>query len=872
MNARTNRARRFFQKPRVRFEPLRAVVVIPAAALIFMLASALTGYAGTSDVVKLAGGPEIIFDQRPASGVVCIMVAVQGGSICEGPETRGASHLIEHMVFDGSERYTREEISGWVDDAGGFLNAFTRKETTVYFLLVPSVHLEKGIEILSQMLLHSIFLPQELEKERKVILEEIRRETDDPASVRERIVDGVIYRGSRLTEPVIGFPATVETMKEPALRAFYEKYYTSSNMRIVITGGFDRARSERSIGEYFPPAPGGPRIETDAVPEWSGEPAVEVDAALESGIDILVPFPSVSERSFPAALLVASMLESDGSPLSAKLEALSLSAPEVSLEVHRGFSALRIHVGSAEGASGAYAKIPAALESLAGWRPAKEDLDKARVSFLSREMFDREMYHFYVMSRGEAIALHGERYLAHCDAAARVTEKDCARVVKQAFRPLRFNACVIQKDPVSGAPPREIETPAVEALANGCTVGAVSRPLSPVAALHILIKGRACCEGAAPLGLPEMVVTLLESSAAGRALSQRLEALGARVQFGDNPYVPQDDYLLNPAFAFIRLEAPAQSMGEAASLLAGHLVSSAVTTQDLDEVRQSLAREVGMRSASPYYALRNTMMGALLGSHPYAAPLFPAPGVMMRVSIEELQALRMRLFAGGNIIATLVSPEAPARGCELLKGVLGGIPGGAAAVCPPLPDSVSSGSIDKGIRKEGAYIAAGWLARSPKASVTASLIVAGEVLSRRMQLELREKRGLSYSIECSVTPLPGGAVVIAYLGTGAPRLEEARTALEQEVRGLRERYPGAEEVEIAKSRLLGKRSRSELSSINAAYALGFDLLLNGREEFRSMNGRIAEVGPEDVRRAVEGTLAWNSAAVVRLVPETPAGR
>jgi predicted Zn-dependent peptidase len=864
MNGRINRARVLRQKPRIRWDPRRLTVLIPAAALVFMLLSAGTGFAGSPDVVKLAGGPEIIFDQRSGSDVVCITAAVNVGSVCEGPETRGASHLIEHMVFDGSELYSREEISGWVDDAGGFLNAFTRKEITVYFLLVPSVHFEKGIEILSQMLLHSVFLPQELEKERKVILEEIRRESDDPASVRERIVDGVIYRGSRLAEPVIGFSATVETMNETALRAFYTKYYVSSNMRIMITGDFDRARSERLVDEYFPGGPDGSRIETSAAPQWSGETALRCDAALESGIDVLVPFPCVSERSFPAALLVAGILDGDGSPLAAKLKALSLPAPDVGIEIYRGFSALRIRVGAAESGTDAYRKIPAVLESLADWKPAKEELEKARMSFLSTEMFDREMYHFYVMSRGEAIALHGERYLAQCDAAARVTERDCARLVKQAFRPLRFNACLIQKESAPGVPPRQSGTPAIEVLGNGCTVGAISRPLSPVAALHILIKGRACSEGAAPLGLPEMAFALLESSAAGRALSQRLEVLGARVQFGDNPYVPQDDYLLSPAFAFIRLEAPARSIGEAAILLMSHLLSSVVTTEDLDEVKQSLAREVGMRSASPYYALRSTMMGALLGSHPYAAPLFPAPGSMMRVSIEELQALRTRLFGGGNIIATLVSPEAPERGCELLRNVLGGVPAGAAVECPSLPDSVKAASIEKRIRKEGAYIAAGWLARNPKASVTASLIVAGEVLSRRMQLELRERRGLSYSIECSVTPLPGGAVAVAYL--------EARAALEQEVRLMRERFPGAEEVEIAKSRLLGKRSRSELSSINAAYVLGFDLLLSGFDDFQSMKGLIAAVGPEDVRRAVEGTLVWDAAAVVQLVPEASPGR
>jgi zinc protease len=841
-------------------------------ALLVVILSAKAGSAGPPEVVKRARGPEIVFDQRPASGVVCITIAVQGGSISEDRDTRGVSHLIEHLVFDGSERYTREEISGWVDDAGGFMNAFTRKETTVYFLLVPSARIEKGIEILSQMLLHSVFLPREIEKERKVILEEIRRETDDPASVRERIVDRSLYRGSALAEPVIGFPATVETMSEAAMRAFYRKYYTTSNMRVVVTGGFDRERCERLIDDYFPVDSGDPEAAAAQVPEWNGETAVRSDPALEGGIDILIPFPSVPERLFPASLLVARMLESDGSPLAAKLETLSLPAPETDIEIYRGFSALRIRAGASEAAGGAYAQIPSILESLAGWKPSNEDLDRARVSFLSQEMFDREMYHFYVMSKGEAIALHGERYLSQCDAVADVTVKECVDVIKRAFQRGRFNACVIQKDPAPGARPRETEAPAIETLPNGCTVGAVSRPLSPVAALHILIKGRSCGEGASPRGVSEIVLSLLESSAAGRALSLRLETLGARLQFGDNPYVPQDDYLLNPAFAFVRLEAPARSMGEAAALLADHLLSSAITAEDLDGVRSSLSREVGMRSASPYFTLRNTVMGALFGDHPYAAPLFPAPGVTARVSIEELQALRTRLLAGGNMIATLVSPETSVRSCETLRNIFGRLPAGMAVECPGLPDSVRAAAIEKGIRKEGAYIAAGWFARCAKTSETASLIVAGEVLSRRMQLELREKRGLSYSIDCSVTSFPGGAAAVASLGTGAPRLEEARAALEQEVRLMRERLPGAEEVEIAKNRLLGKRSRSELSSINTAYALGFDLLLSGRAEFHSMNDRIAAVSPEDVLRAVEGTLSWDSAVVVRLVPETSAGR
>ncbi len=934
---------------------VRCALALAAAALLFDPARPLADAALT--VVKRANGPEIVLDRRSGSGVVCVMAAVNAGSSCESSETRGATHFIEHMAFDGSQRYTREEISGWVDDVGGFLNAFTRKETTVFFLLVPSAHFEKGIEILSQMLLHSSFLPEEIGKERKVILEEIRRERDDPRSALEGIVDRSLYRGSLLTEPVIGYPATIEAMSESALKTFYREHYMPANMRIVVTGSFDPKTAERLVDRYFPGGSLAAGCAASRAPAWSGEISVDSSAAGEAGFDILVPFPAVGESGFPAALLVARMLEGESSPLAESLEALSLSAPETSLEIHRGFAALRIHVGAVEGSGAAGGgdaaeaadsaasfgaacrKIPPALESLAGWTPSAEELEKARVSYLSGEMFDREMYHFYIMSRGDAIALHGTSYLSQIDAAAGVTLEECARVIRKAFRPLRFNACLIEKKagpgesgpkpgrpgmpgampqapgmpsgmssrmpPPSGmpamkapqmppspamppdaasrmtpppaTPPAAISwTPpppvAVETLPNGCTVAALERPGSPVAALHILLKGRACGEGAAPSGLSEILMTLLESSEAGRALAARLEELGARVQFGDNPYVPQDDYLLNPSFAFVRLEAPAGSLEEAASLVVSHCLSSPVTEGDLDEAKKSLAREVGMRSASASYAMRITMWASLLEGHPFAAPLFPSPPVIMQAGLDEFRSLRGRLFAGGNIIATLVSPEAPSEGRGTLRKLFGGAPPGPAAECPLFPDSARAASIEKGTRKETAYIAAGWLARSAKPAGIASFLVAGEVLSRRMQLELREKRGLAYSIECGVAPLPGGAVVIAYLGTGAARLEEARAALEQEVRGLGERPSDEAEIETAKNRLLGKRSRSELSSINAAYALGFDLLLCGRSPYQPMNGLISAAAAAEVQGAAEAVLSWDQAVVLRLVPEAPQGK
>ena len=216
-------------------------------------------------------------------------------------------------------------------------------------------------------------------------------------------------------------------------------------------------------------------------------------------------------------------------------------------------------------------------------------------------------------------------------------------------------------------------------------------------------------------------MTLLESSAAGKTLAERLDALGARIQFGDNPYVPQDDYLLSPAFAFVRLEAPAGSIEEAASLVVSHCLSSPVTEADLDEAKKSLAREVGMRSASAPYTMRSTMWGSLLGGHPFAAPLFPAPPVIMQAGLDDLQSLRGRLFAGGNVVATLVSPEAPSEGCETLRKIFGGVPAGPGIECPSrFP--IRRSRLDREGNAQGDRLRRGRLARAEREARPARVV------------------------------------------------------------------------------------------------------------------------------------------------------
>ncbi|HER44016.1 MAG TPA: insulinase family protein, partial [Candidatus Eisenbacteria bacterium] len=704
-----------------------------AGVLFVALACSLAAPAAGTELRAFAieGGPRVVLEPHPESDIVCVAVSVPTGSAFETPETRGMSHFLEHMVFDGAERWSRIEMSGWVDERGAFLNAFTRKETAVYFLVVSRGDLERGMEILSQMLLHSIFPPDEFEKERKIILEELREGMDDPASKRERLVDRYLYRGSALAEPVAGYAATIETMRREEMMRFYRERYRTNLMRIHLSGGFDPVQAERWIEDYFPPeapraADGCPTdAEPDLIPRWSGEVTALSAGGLDPGFDIIIPLPVPGDEDFPAALLAADILAGGGSPLPALFDSLSLPEPEIGFEVHARFSALRIHSPWSDDGGDSYAVVTDALSTLQRWEPSDEAIESARTARLSSELFDRERYHFYIMLHGEKTALFGDTYLSDALEGVRKVEKsDCRRFIRSLFGRLRFNACLLR--PGAAVPAPSIRKGGETAvLPNGCTVAARTRSNSDVAALHLLVKGRNCLDAEAGFaGMSALLHALFESSGAGRELSGALEAIGCRIQWQDNPYIPMDDYYLNPSYSFVRLEAPADRIEQAGRLLVEFLAGARFTDDDLSAAAGSFGAELRVRGGSAAAALRGAVYRELLRGHPYAAPIFPEAGTLRAVEIDRISSFRDGCLRGGNLIASLVSPMPEKDALALLERLLAGLPAGGRAVCPPLPDGTARRAVTDTIQKEGAYLAAGWFVREEDPDRLAALLVA----------------------------------------------------------------------------------------------------------------------------------------------------
>src|SRR6185437_10083389 len=187
----------------------------------------------------LANGVRVVTESMPAFRSASLGIWADVGSAAEEAERRGISHLVEHMLFKGTDRRSAREIAEQMDGVGGNLNAFTDKETTCYYAKVMDQHVPLAVDVLSDMFLNSKFDPQELSKEQKVVLEEIKMYEDSPDELIHDLFIQTMWHGSDLGAPTIGFADTVSRLSPDDLRAHMRKHYAPNSVVIAAAGNVD---------------------------------------------------------------------------------------------------------------------------------------------------------------------------------------------------------------------------------------------------------------------------------------------------------------------------------------------------------------------------------------------------------------------------------------------------------------------------------------------------------------------------------------------------------------------------------------------------------------------------------------------------------
>jgi predicted Zn-dependent peptidase len=204
----------------------------------------------------LPNGIRVITEYMPHVRSVSVGLWIGTGSREEAESETGISHFIEHMVFKGTKNRSAEQIARSVDSIGGGLDAFTSKELVSYNVKVLDEHVPAAFDVAADLVRNPLFLEEDIEKEKGVILEELKMEVDNPEYLIHEIFSSNFWKDHPLGRPILGTKQTIRSFDRSQVERYYRQYYTPSNILVTAAGNLDHRRlmriSEEQLGDLKP--------------------------------------------------------------------------------------------------------------------------------------------------------------------------------------------------------------------------------------------------------------------------------------------------------------------------------------------------------------------------------------------------------------------------------------------------------------------------------------------------------------------------------------------------------------------------------------------------------------------------------------------
>lgn len=258
-------------------------------------------------VTTLPNGLTVVTERMERVETVSFGAYVATGTRNESAEENGVSHFLEHMAFKGTARRNAARIAEEIENVGGHINAYTAREQTAYYVKLLKEDLPLGIDIIGDILTHSTFLDQEVERERGVILQEIGQANDTPDDIIFDHFQETAFRDQPMGRPTLGTEALIASMKRETMMRYMQTHYTSRNMVIAAAGNLHHERVLDLVQEHFRDLPDHAPPARDSGTYTGGEhrESRDLDQA-----HLVLGFPSVSynDPAYHAVMLLSTVL------------------------------------------------------------------------------------------------------------------------------------------------------------------------------------------------------------------------------------------------------------------------------------------------------------------------------------------------------------------------------------------------------------------------------------------------------------------------------------------------------------------------------------------------------------------------------------
>jgi zinc protease len=838
-------------------------------------------------------GPVLVAEPQGPAPVAAIQLWFRTGSARETAGLHGAAHLLEHMVFKGAGAFGQGELVTRIESLGGDLNAWTSFEQTVLHATVPVAHAGVALEVLTAMGTAPHLDPDELERERGVVLEEIRGSKDDPGSVLADATRARAFGAHAYGRPILGTVESVGAISRDALRAFHKAHYVPDNAILAVAGPVDPEALRADVARLLPSGGAARPVRrlADLPPAFAEPGCFALDPGFDERlVEVSFPVPGHAHPDTAALdLLTVGLGEGGGSQLSQALrheQDLVLSTwSALESEAAGGMLVLGFapREGKAEAATRALWEV---VERVAREGLPADALRRAKASARADRLRERETVDGRANRLGWYVAAFGDPQAeVHYEAAlARVSVGDVRRVAAQT---LRRSAALIG----AVAPEVELDTRRLEAacaaprvapvpvarpaagiqratLGPGIEVLMLPDPEAELLGVSVLGVGGAIAEGprdpglatawAAALGRGAGPYKAVELSAVAEERAGGLRAWSARNSFG------------------VRAVFPSAEARTATELLGHMLVAPHFSDEEVARTRADLLElQRSVRDDASELAW-DKAWGALYPGHPWGRPSGGTAASAARVTPGRIRAMHRRMVQGRNLVVGVAGGFSPDEIVPLLERTLGGIPEGAALLPrPPAGPGRGGRHLRAGVPRDDsptstilAFPSVGHGHPDDPAVQVLSAVLGGVAGGAgRLFDALRERLGLAYSVGCSFERGLGGGALLCTVEADPDRADEALAALWAELDAVVEQ--GVPDAELAGVRtglvegaVLGlQRAGSRAEVIAAAERYG-----GGAEGWRALLERPRAVTGADLARVARQTLRREHAVAVQVGP------
>ena len=852
---------------------------------------------GNSQIQKytLDNGLTVILKENHTAPLVAFQMWIKVGSADEQDDEAGITHLIEHMLFKGTAKRKVGEIAREVETAGGDINAFTSYDQTVFYLIIPNRYFSSGLDIMADAIQNPSFDPDELRREKEVVLEEIRMRNDRPSTKLDEALFSSAYTVHPYGRPIIGFEKTLENFDRAKVLEYFCKWYTPDNMSLVVTGDFESDKAVAAIKKAFLNFNSHQKVKSYRPTEPPQEKTRSIilrEDVQKTYLEMVFHIPGINHNDlYPLDVLASILGDGDSSRLyqQVKSEAGLVYSINASSFTPRDPGAFMIGcILEGDKVGPALKKIFQELYRIQNEPPSSEEIQKSKLKLTSDFIYSQETIQGEGRQLGYFETVVGDVAFeqTYVERINQVTVQDLAKVAQRYFTPENVTiglllpekeasditneeikeTIALRKNPPIASP--ETDPPVTQKflLPNGLTLIVRKNRNLPIVSLQAVFLGGVRFETKENNGINNLIAEMLTQGTKKRSaldIAKEIESMAGEVKgfSGRNSFG-------------ISCTTLSQFFEQGLELFSDILLNPSFPEEELTKKRADIIAAIERKEDQPFSFILKNFDAFFFENHPYGMDILGTKEVMNTITSMNLRDYYFSLARPKNLVITIVGDIEARQTKNMVETLFQGF-SDMPVPYPRVPQETKPIGIRQKEIKQGkkaqAQVMLGFPGVDIKSPDRYSLDVLNVILAGqggRLFAELRDKQSLAYAVTSFVWGGIDPGYIAFYIGCEPSKVEKAMEGIKREIQKITEEKVSSQELKRAQNYLVGNFSIEHQTNASMAAEMGFNERYGLSYDYsETYLNKILKVSVEDVQGVAKKYLDLSRYALVVVKPE-----